>query len=31
MLEGISEEEIRTFLTTLRKLNMNMSVSGSED
>ena len=31
MLEGISEEEIRIFLTTLRKLNMNMSVSGNED
>ena len=31
MLEGISEEEIRTFLTTLRKLNLNMSVSGPED
>ena len=31
MLEGISEEEIRTFLTTLRKLSLNMSVSGPED
>ncbi len=25
MLEGISEEELRTFLTTLRKLNDNMT------
>ena len=26
MLEGISEEELRTFLTTLRKLNDNMTL-----
>ena len=26
MLEGISEEELRTFLTTLRKLNNNMTL-----
>ena len=26
MLEGISEEELRAFLLTLRKLNLNMSV-----
>lgn len=26
MLEGISEEELRTFLTTLRKLNGNMTL-----
>lgn len=31
MLEGISEDELRTFLTTLRKLSLNMSISGSED
>ena len=27
MLEGISEEELRSFLETLRKLNSNMSLS----
>ena len=31
MLEGISEDELRTFLTTLRKLSLNMDISGSED
>ena len=31
MLEGISEDELRTFLTTLRKLSLNMNISGSED
>ena len=31
MLEGISEEELRSFLVTLRKLNNNMTVSESED
>ena len=31
MLEGISEDELRTFLTTLRKLRLNMNISGSED
>ena len=31
MLEGISEEELRSFLVTLRKLNNNMNVSESED
>ena len=30
MLEGISEEELRTFLSTLRKLNANM-VSEKEE
>ena len=27
---GISEEELRTFLATLRKLNINMTVDGNE-
>jgi DNA-binding MarR family transcriptional regulator len=27
MLEGISEEELRAFLATLRKLTLNMDVS----
>ncbi len=27
MLENISEEELRTFLVTLRKLNINMTIS----
>ena len=31
MLEGISEEELRSFLATLRKLNVNMSVGGESD
>ena len=31
ILEGISEEELRAFLTTLRKLSTNMAVSGPED
>ena len=31
MLEGISEDELRAFLTTLRKLSLNMNVSESED
>ena len=31
MLEGISEDELRTFLTTLRKRSLNMNISGSED
>ena len=31
ILEGISEEELRAFLTTLRKLSTNMTVSGPED
>ena len=31
MLAGISEDELRTFLTTLRKLSLNMNISGSED
>lgn len=31
MLEGISEDELRAFLTTLRKLSLNMNISGSED
>lgn len=30
MLEGISEEELRAFLATLRKLNVNMSVDEAE-
>lgn len=30
MLEGISEEELRTFLTTLHKLNNNMNVKDSD-
>ena len=31
MLEGISEDELRTFLTTLRKLSLNMNISCPED
>ena len=31
MLEGITEDELRAFLVTLRKLNNNMTVSESED
>ena len=31
ILEGISEEELRAFLTTLHKLSTNMTVSGPED
>ena len=31
MLEGISEDELRSFLVTLRKLNNNMNVSEPED
>lgn len=31
MLEGIGEDELRDFLTTLHKLNRNMTVSPSED
>ena len=31
MLEGISEDELRAFLGTLRKLNENMSVDEPED
>lgn len=30
MLEGISEEELRAFLATLRKLSINMDVSDPE-
>lgn len=30
MLDGISEEELRTFLATLRKLSINMTVDGNE-
>lgn len=30
MLDGISEEELRTFLATLRKLNINMTIGGDE-
>ncbi len=30
MLEGISEEELRTFLVTLKKLNRNMTVTEEE-
>ena len=30
MLEGISEEELRNFLVTLRKLNRNMTVNEEE-
>lgn len=30
MLDGIGEEELRTFLTTLRKLNINMTIGGDE-
>lgn len=28
MLAGISEEELRSFLVTLKKLNVNMSIAG---
>lgn len=31
MLEGISEEELKGFLETLRKLNSNMTVSEEEE
>ena len=31
MLEGITEDELRAFLITLRKLNNNMNVGESED
>ena len=31
MLEGISEDELRAFLTTLRKLSLNMNAYISED
>ena len=31
MLEGISEDELRSFLVTLRKLNNNINVSEPED
>ena len=31
MLEGISEEELRAFLATLRKLDVNMSLDQSGD
>ena len=31
MLEGINENELRMFLETLRKLNVNMSVEGGCD
>ena len=31
MLEGISEEELRAFLATLRKLDVNMSLDQSDD
>ena len=31
ILEGISEDELRAFLTTLHKLSTNMTVSGPED
>jgi DNA-binding MarR family transcriptional regulator len=30
MLEGINEDELRMFLETLRKLNVNMNVSDGE-
>lgn len=30
MLDGIDEEELRTFLATLRKLNINMTIDGEE-
>jgi DNA-binding MarR family transcriptional regulator len=30
MLEGINENELRMFLETLRKLNVNMNVSDGE-
>lgn len=31
ILEGIDEEELRAFLTTLRKLNNNMTISDNQD
>lgn len=31
ILEGINEEELRAFLTTLRKLNNNMTISENQD
>ena len=31
ILEGIGEEELRAFLTTLRKLNSNMTVTEDQD
>ncbi|MBQ8856044.1 MAG: MarR family transcriptional regulator [Bacteroidales bacterium] len=31
ILEGIDEEELRAFLTTLRKLNSNMTISENQD
>lgn len=31
ILEGIEEEELRAFLTTLRKLNNNMTISENQD
>ena len=31
MLEGVSEDELRAFLATLRKLNVNMSVDEVDD
>ncbi len=31
ILEGIEEEELRAFLTTLRKLNSNMTVTEDQD
>lgn len=31
ILEGIDEEELRAFLTTLRKLNNNMTISENQD
>ena len=30
MLDGISEDELRTFLATLHKLNQNMAITDSE-
>ena len=31
ILEGIDEEELRAFLTTLRKLNNNLTISENQD
>ena len=31
MLEGISEDELRAFLSTLRKLDLNMSIEDVDD
>lgn len=31
MLEGISEEELKSFLITLRKLNQNMEITDEKD